>query len=344
MALAEEYGFERERPMFSVVMPAFNAASTIARAIESLRRQKFRDWELLVCDDASSDATRAIAEEYASSDSRIRLIANESNSGSAFLPRCKAVEAARGKYIVEFDADDELQTDYLAQASQRFEATDADLLIGRMQLCSDGNCGKSEKSVLPSPKGIKLLPEGDSTICGRELLALTLDSWEIPLCLIVKRELYLHVMKEEEEPWSVYSDEVLSRRILLAAKRVGTTPSLYLYHQVAGSITRQVGKKSFSSITSNQRVLQIAEAAFGRDSEEFRLAAKRYFAGVCQCVADLQFVDAGEKRDCEALLRTAFRSEEFKRSRRTVGGRMALASRAGFHIFRILMNLRNGRR
>ncbi|HPX42446.1 MAG TPA: glycosyltransferase, partial [Candidatus Hydrogenedentes bacterium] len=61
-------------PEISVVMPCFNAAETLEAAIESIRNQSFREWELLIVDDGSRDATPGLAEAAAAMDSRLRLV------------------------------------------------------------------------------------------------------------------------------------------------------------------------------------------------------------------------------------------------------------------------------
>ena len=90
-------------PAVSVLLPAFNAQATLARAVESILAQTYRSWELLIVDDGSSDATRTIAEGFA--DPRIRLIRNAKNMGIAASCN-KAWAAARGEFIARQDADD----------------------------------------------------------------------------------------------------------------------------------------------------------------------------------------------------------------------------------------------
>lgn len=92
-------------PLVSVLMPAWNSAETLAEAVGSVRRQTFRDWELLIVDDASTDATHAMAEAIAHDDTRIRVLAHDRNEGAA-AARNRALGVARGRYIAFLDADD----------------------------------------------------------------------------------------------------------------------------------------------------------------------------------------------------------------------------------------------
>ena len=66
--------------MISIVIPAYNAAATVGRCLDSLLAQTYRDFELIVVDDGSTDSTAQIISAYAERDSRIRLIRQE-NAG-----------------------------------------------------------------------------------------------------------------------------------------------------------------------------------------------------------------------------------------------------------------------
>ncbi|WP_051593531.1 glycosyltransferase family 2 protein [Achromobacter sp. DH1f] len=90
-------------PSVSIVMPAYNAQRYIKIAIDSVLGQTFKDWELLVVDDCSSDDTGKYVLDY--QDERIRYIKNPQNLGVA-QTRNRAIEAALGKYIAFLDSDD----------------------------------------------------------------------------------------------------------------------------------------------------------------------------------------------------------------------------------------------
>jgi glycosyltransferase involved in cell wall biosynthesis len=108
---------ESDKPLVSIALPAYNAARTLRLAIRSILSQTQGDFELLVLDDGSQDATRQIVERFA--DARIRYVHDGRNLG---LPRRlnQAVEMARGRYFARMDADDvafprrlEMQTAWL---------------------------------------------------------------------------------------------------------------------------------------------------------------------------------------------------------------------------------------
>ena len=92
-------------PLVSILMPAFNSADTIGYALEALRHQTYRNIQVIVVDDASSDETTRIVAQFSAMDPRFRLIPLERNSGT-FIARNLALAAAEGEYVTNQDADD----------------------------------------------------------------------------------------------------------------------------------------------------------------------------------------------------------------------------------------------
>lgn len=92
-------------PLVSIIMPAYNAEKYIEEAIESILNQTYSNWELLICDDCSSDRTRAIVKEYKDNNKRIKLFELKENSGAA-KARNTSIEQAKGEYISFLDSDD----------------------------------------------------------------------------------------------------------------------------------------------------------------------------------------------------------------------------------------------
>src|SRR5581483_11829559 len=91
--------------LVSVVMPAYNAADTIEAAIASALHQTEQRIEVLVIDDASTDATVGVASRVAAQDRRVRLLRQVVNRGPA-AARNRGMAEARGKWIALLDADD----------------------------------------------------------------------------------------------------------------------------------------------------------------------------------------------------------------------------------------------
>ncbi|MGV3708481.1 MAG: glycosyltransferase family 2 protein [Gemmatimonas sp.] len=96
----------------SIIIPAYNRASLIERAIASVTANNGDDFEVLVVDDSSTDATAARVREIATRDSRVQLIMHQANRG-ACASRNTGARAARGQWLVFLDSDDELTADGL---------------------------------------------------------------------------------------------------------------------------------------------------------------------------------------------------------------------------------------
>lgn len=107
-------------PRFTVVVPAWNAEATLARTLDSLLAQTFGDFEAIVVDDGSTDATGHIAARYAESDPRFRVIATPNRGSASAL--CDAFSQARGEFYVVLDSDDELIPEFFEKALEDADA------------------------------------------------------------------------------------------------------------------------------------------------------------------------------------------------------------------------------
>ena len=137
-------------PRVSIIMPAYNAAEFLAASVSSVISQTFKDWELLIVNDGSTDATAEIAGEFADSDSRIRVIYQE-NAGVSSA-RNKGISLSVGDFIAFLDADDAFCPDFLADMLAAVDENDADCAAcGHLRAYPDG---KTEPEPFPLPEGV----------------------------------------------------------------------------------------------------------------------------------------------------------------------------------------------
>jgi len=118
-----------EFPTFSIICAAFQAKETVGRAVASVLAQTRADWELVVCDDGSSDATAATARQAAGDDARVTVF-SQANAGPG-AARNAAAARARGEFLVVLDADDEMRPHYLDSMA---------LLASKMPGCDIYSC------------------------------------------------------------------------------------------------------------------------------------------------------------------------------------------------------------
>ena len=91
--------------LVSIITPTFNAEKYVRATLQSVVDQSYQNWEMILVDDASTDKTVKIIEDFAQKDNRIKLFKLDRNSGNGFA-RNVALEKAAGKYIAYLDADD----------------------------------------------------------------------------------------------------------------------------------------------------------------------------------------------------------------------------------------------
>lgn len=101
-------------PTVSIALPVFNGENYLSQAIESVLAQSYTDFELVICDNASTDATPVIGEAFARQDPRVRYHRNPRNLGAA--PNYnRAFALSRGRYVKWLAHDDRIEPDYLRQ-------------------------------------------------------------------------------------------------------------------------------------------------------------------------------------------------------------------------------------
>lgn len=91
--------------LVSIITPLFNSERFLSDCVESVLQQTYRNWEMIIVDDCSSDSSYALANQFAEKEPRIRVFQLNTNSGSG-VARNKAIKEARGSIIAFLDSDD----------------------------------------------------------------------------------------------------------------------------------------------------------------------------------------------------------------------------------------------
>ena len=122
----------------SVIVPSYNAEAYLERALESLLRQTYRNLEIIIVDDCSTDRSYEIAKDYAQKDERIVVLCTPENS-SALVARKLGVEAASGQYIMFMDPDDSFYPDACEVALKNILCKNVDILEFGTDIINCGN-------------------------------------------------------------------------------------------------------------------------------------------------------------------------------------------------------------
>lgn len=154
MTIRNQTGFDN-LPLVSIIMPCRNASGTISQAIDSVINQDYRNVELIIIDDDSTDASVEIVGEYCSKDSRVVFVRNNGKHGVA-RARNAGLAVAKGRFIAFLDADDYLTEDSIRR---------------RVQYCIDNNAkivfGPYNRLL---PNGIEMLVSPPSVISFFDML------------------------------------------------------------------------------------------------------------------------------------------------------------------------------
>lgn len=119
-----------ENSLVSIITPMYKGAAFVGETIESVLKQSYQDWEMIIVDDCSPDggAGIAVVEEYCKKDSRVKLIASGVNKGSSGA-RNIALHEAQGRYIAFLDSDDLWQENFLEEQLLFMKTRDASLVF-----------------------------------------------------------------------------------------------------------------------------------------------------------------------------------------------------------------------
>lgn len=119
-------------PTVSIVVPVYNAEKYLGWCINSILKQSFRDLELILVDDGSTDGSLEICRRYAALDSRVRVLALENGGVSA--ARNAGMQAAQGEFVQFVDSDDVVSPDYTGKLLETLRFCDADIAICGIQV------------------------------------------------------------------------------------------------------------------------------------------------------------------------------------------------------------------
>lgn len=138
----------KDNPSVSVIIPTYNRAHLLGRAIQSVLNQTYKDFEIIVVDDGSTDNTEEVMKGF--DDRRIRYIRLSQNSGGSSVPRNIGLKAARGEYIASLDDDDFwLDKDKLKSQVEFLEDYPDYVLVGTNSVVVNENGHELARSLLP---------------------------------------------------------------------------------------------------------------------------------------------------------------------------------------------------
>lgn len=218
--------------LISVVVPIYNAEKYIRRCVDSIVGQSYRNLEIILVDDGSTDATPGILDEYAGADERVRVI-HKANVGHAHS-RNTGLEAASGEFITFMDCDDYMYPDFMEKMYGAICEDDSDLACCSFNYVDvDGNkLGWSEPELARTFV--------DSIDAQRDFLTtfrIEGFSWN----KLVRRSILIDGGIRYPEDQKAFVDMFLWYRSLSASRRVSYVPDkLYNYYQMPTSVVHTI--------------------------------------------------------------------------------------------------------
>ena len=295
---------------FSIVTPAYNVAQHLREMLDSVRRQSLYDWELRIVDDGSTDDTRKIIEAAAIDDPRIKPLFLDENSGSCFFPRRVAIERSEGDYIVNIDADDIVDKDYLYILETKIRETGADLVYADMY--------RFEEDKQP----VKIIPRetyDTQTFSGKSIFNKTLDKWMVSGVGATNHSLALTSLQlydyefSLERYWGAFHNEVLTRLDLYLADKVAFAPALYLSRQYPQALTQEINQSNFELIEADENLCLFTLKYFGMESKEYTLANLQLFNHLIKLIRLLnQFPSFNEDHNRVYIIKKALSKIDYK--------------------------------
>jgi glycosyltransferase involved in cell wall biosynthesis len=219
----------RQRPTFSVIMPAYNAASTIPSAIQSVLRQSRGDFELIVVDDGSTDGTRARVEEF--DDPRIRAF-GRANGGPA-AARNHGIARARGIYLSMLDSDDIWLPGYLESMAAALEAASGAAFAYTDAWVLDDATGRIRATTAMAYQRPPAVPPADP----QEFLLLLLDRNFVFTAATVRRSVIDEVGGYDEQLWYGEDYELWVRIVAGGHAATRVDDVLVIHRDRPGSLT-----------------------------------------------------------------------------------------------------------
>ena len=242
--MSESAGPGTPTPLFSVVIPTYNRAAKLQRALESLAGQTCRDFEVLVCDDGSDDGTREVVAAFAD---RFQLVYLwEKNWGGPARPRNRGIAVARGEWVCFLDADDWWYPKKLETVLAKLGV--ADLIYHDFDVQGDSGphqVGKRSRQLKP-PVFVDLMTVGcslvTSSVCVRRSLLekaggfaeerelIAIEDYDLWLRISRLTENFLHIPGPLGVYWvddaniSTFSEKYISREINLSGRYLGYLP------------------------------------------------------------------------------------------------------------------------
>ena len=248
----------------SIIMPVYNNENYMSDTLQSVLKQTYQEFEIIVVDDGSTDQTKQIVEKYSRQDSRIRYFyQKQSNAGTA---RNYGMSFANGKYLMFLDGDDLFDENMLGEMYARIERENADICI-----CNADQYDTRNNVYISKPQYLRkeCLPE--KTTFSREELGRTIFYFTslVPWNKLIRRA-FLEEYNIRFQDIKRANDQLFSCMALVFAKRITVVNKIFVHYRIGQekNLTTHFSDTplcSFEAMLSVRKVLEKADLWENKD-------------------------------------------------------------------------------
>ena len=227
----------KELPAISVIIPLYNAEKYVGECLESLLAQTFPNFEVIVVDDCSTDASVEVVKNYAPKfNGRLRIAHMNKNSGGAGFPRNKGINLARGEYIYCMDADDAITPTALEEMWSLAKDFDADVVACEKFYSVNDNDNPKIKLIVGRKSETIIEPTLITENIAERINLFQQSHFIFSAVLkLIRREFFIE--NEIKFPDCFAEDVVVTIFLLCCAKRYVVAPNTFYYYRQHESST-----------------------------------------------------------------------------------------------------------
>lgn len=235
--------------MISIVVPVYNVEKYLPRCLDSILKQTYKDYEVVLFDDGSSDNSGKICDEYVAKNSNMRVLHSQNGGLSAARNRGRA--ASSGEYITYIDSDDVVSPDYLEVLYNLIQKNDADVSCCEFKFFSTDS-----ELVFDSTTGNEKCLIGIQA--ASEMLYGKLHG-SSACAILMRRDI---AEANEFSNGKYHEDDLVSFKFYISAKKVAVTSKrMYWYYQRPGSIMHsEFGQIAIDELDAADYIVNICES------------------------------------------------------------------------------------
>lgn len=216
----------------SIIIPAYNTALYIGRCLDSVCMQTYKDIEIIVIDDASTDNTLSIINQYAKRDKRIKIIHHSENRGNG-IGRNTAIKQSHGEYVMFVDSDDEIVENCVEKLVAKLNGEEYDFVVYGYQKVLLAKCHNKRKysnKILPTITGLE---EHDELL--HNFLVFGKNVKMAPWLYFCRREFLFHNQIWFDDSGHYFDDIIFTTKLFFYAHKIKVLSEVLYYYTIRHS-------------------------------------------------------------------------------------------------------------